>query len=232
MPFPARVDVWQTDAVAATLRERAGVDPDEPILVTRLAEQLGIRVRVVPHANLSGDARLEPAGDGWRIIVRKGLSRERARFAVAHELAEWALRDEIDERIEDACNVIAAAILAPRRAFLRRSREVGKLAFDELASPFGISQTTAALRSAEVSIFPLAIDCPGALHLRGPDDWVWGTSTQIRGWARGTPRPGLQKVRITDEPRHMALVEEDQRTINYSRVYVTSYASLQTCGAP
>ncbi len=186
------VDVWQTE-----IYRRAGADPDEPLAPTALARALLGRdgVRVVPNGQIPRDAYLARVYDRWFICVRKGLSRERIRFAVAHELAEHALRGQVAEDIEQACNAIAAAVLAPRRAFTRRMNEVGQ-DWEQLALPFGMTQTAAALRAGEAHDMPLAV-VSKIVRVRGPEAFVWPAEETVRRWAR-MPPPGPNRRREAD----------------------------------
>lgn len=206
-------DLWDIDAHQRELYERAGFDPDEPVLMQRLAAALGIRVTIVRAPAFPGDGALVTLGNEVTIQIRGKVSLERKRFALAHEIAEWALRDIVDEQIETACDALAAALLAPRRAFLRAAYAVGETNFEQLAFSFGLTQTAAALRSAETGGFALALLRPGLLRVRGPDNFVWGSEAEMKRWAAGTPRPGLRKVPITDDDRRTALVVDDEQQL-------------------
>lgn len=202
------MDLWDVDAVQQELFARAGLDPDEGVSPVAIARGLGIEVRVVSHPKFPGDGALVRLHDQWIAFVRGGISRERKRFALAHEIAEWALRGVVDERIEDACNAIAAALLAPRRAFVRRAREVGDVAFEQLALPFEISQTAAALRTGELQRVDLAVIRPGLVRTRGERLREVPQADLIR-WSRGNVPNGVAKVKLTDDPRRTVLLVED-----------------------
>lgn len=199
------MDVWEVDALQRELYQRARLDPDVPANMLDLACGLGLRVRMIHPATFPGDGML--VGD--EVLLRTKISRVRKRFALAHEIAEWRLAGVAHEYIEQLCDALAAALIAPRRPFIRAANELGAEAFGQLAFAFGMTQTGAALRSAETLLFPLALVRPGLVRVRGPLEFEWGTEAQVRRWAEA-PRPGLKKVEITDEPRRAALVADEQ----------------------
>lgn len=201
--------LWEADGVARELVSRAGFDPDEPASPLRMARALLERedaVQWAARAYFPGDGRLEPNADGWIIYLRQKLPRERARFAIAHELAEWALRDLIDEHIEDACNAVAAAILMPRRAFLRAVRARG-VDLAQLALDFAVDQTSAALRLGEVER-PVAVRRPGLVRTRAGriEDFAWPSEETILRWSRDGGPAGVARHELTDDTRRVALV--------------------------
>lgn len=204
---PWSMELWDADGWASSIYERAGLDPDEPVAPSRLARAIlgADAVRIVPHGSFAQDGYLARVHERWIICVRKGLSRERLRFVIAHELAEYTLRDVIDERVEDACNAVAAALLAPRRPFLSRVRAVGH-DWAQLALPFGMTETSAALRAGEAEGLPLAVVAK-IVRTRGPDEFVWPAESTLRAWARRPP-PGLAKATLRDDPKRVVLLAE------------------------
>lgn len=203
------MDLWDVDAWQREIYERAGFDPDEAASPIRIAKgSLGPDgVRVVPHSALPNDAKLAMVNGRRFIFLRKGLPRERLLYAIAHELAELVLHGQVDERIEDACNAIAGAVLAPRRAFFKRLREVGR-DFEQLALPFGMTQTASALRLGETTDEPLVAVSPVIVRVRGRD-FGWPSEPEIRRIARGPERPGVRKVPLTDDRRRVVLIGEE-----------------------
>lgn len=206
------MDVWALDWWQRDIFERAGCDPDEAVSPLRLARALlgEDGVRVVPHVALPADGQLVKLNGRDMIFLRKGLSRERARFLIAHELAELALRGIVDEQIENACNAIAAAVLAPRRAFSARMRAVGRN-WEQLALPFGMTQTAAALRAGEADRMPLAVVAK-IVRTRGPDEFQWPEERVLRRWATSPPA-GLAKTRLTDDPKRVVLVADEAEAV-------------------
>lgn len=90
---------------------------------------------------------------------------------------------------EEAADYIGAAIQAPRQAFRARLRAVGQ-DMTQLALPFAITETSAALRLGEVEGLPLAVVAPKSVRVRGPAEWVWPDAETLRTWTR-KPVPGL-----------------------------------------
>lgn len=203
------MDIWETDAWAAHVYGLAGFDGSEPVSPVKLGKAiLGPEsLRIVPHAALPGDAKLAVVNGVTFIFARKGLTRERLLFGVAHELAELVLRGHIDPTIEDACNAIAGAILAPRKAFASVLRAVGE-DFTQLALPFHLTETGAALRLGEITDRPLVAISPQLVRVRGRD-WSWPPEEEIRRIARGPSRPGVRKVQLTDDRRRVVLLGEE-----------------------
>lgn len=207
-------DLWDADAMQVELYERAGLDPNEPAQMLALARGLGLGVLMMMHPPFVGDGMLQERDGRYTVLLRSKVSRERKRFALAHEIAEWALRGVVDEQIEDACNAVAAALLAPRRAFLAQANDVGETNWEQLALPFGMTQTAAALRAGEVLGMTLAVVRPGLVRVRGSESWVWPEEGRIRAWATGDAGPGLRKAPITDSPRRMALVADEDEALD------------------
>lgn len=199
------VGIWDADAVQRELYQRAGLDPDEPANMLALAKGLGLEVAIMHPARFPGDGALVRTYDRWRIFIRGRIDRERKRFALAHEIAEWALRSELDECIEDACDVIAGALIAPGRPFAARRREVGH-DWEQLALPFGMTQSSAVLRVGETGGPPLALVAK-IVRVRGPESFMWPDVATLRRWAIKPP-PGLAKTRLTDDRTRTALLAE------------------------
>lgn len=198
--------LWSPDATQRWIFERAELDPDEPALMTELAARLGFAVTFKRNAGLIGDAecRYHAESCGWLITVRSGISIARKRFAVAHEIAEALLSDEIDEGLEDYANAVAACMLAPRRAYQLRLRETGEDDFGQMALPFGLTETGAALRAAEVQGRRLCVVTPHRIYARGDE---WPEERTIRSWAQQA-LPGLRKTRLSDDERRVVLEDD------------------------
>jgi predicted transcriptional regulator len=116
------MDQAEIEGIAEDLYRRAKLDPDEPANPERLARKLlgSDAIQVVHGSTLRGDGALGRVGVRWRIYLKAKLTSERRLWILSHELAEYALRDVIDERIEQLANAVAAAVLAPSR---HRKRE-------------------------------------------------------------------------------------------------------------
>jgi hypothetical protein len=121
----------ELDALASRLLDRCGVEQKPPIDLVKLARQMN--VRDITEADLIEDGRLIYSPGNARIYVRRGLSMERQRFTIAHELAHLLLLNPGTEGIvrrtrpqadgeERLCDDIAAALLLPRDWIVERYR--------------------------------------------------------------------------------------------------------------
>jgi hypothetical protein len=207
------VEQLELEGIAAALLREGGEDGDEaPDLACVVTTLLGPNAVGFSHA-VPGDGALVPVGDGWLIQVRHRLPGDRHAFVVAHELAEWwmRVREKYDgPDVENCANYIAAAIMAPRRAFQLALRAVGS-DFVLLADEFGISESHAALREAEVTGRPRVLVSPALVRTRGDDAFVWPDEGTLRAWARGA-RPGLRRTQLQDDPRRIVLDVEEEET--------------------
>jgi hypothetical protein len=195
------------------LREGGQEDDDAPRLGQLAIALLGPGAVEYAPIRLPGDGALIRIHDSWRVYLRRGLPIERRAFALSHELAEWWLRVRehyVGEDIENAANGIAAAIMAPRRAFARSLREHGH-DFAELAADFRTTETHVALREAELTRMPRAVISPRLVRVRGPEEWIWPEEAVLRRWAR-RPIPGVTKVRLTDDPKRVVLDVDELET--------------------
>lgn len=191
-------DQGELEGTAQMILTHAGEDGDDAPDIGKLARTVG---PVVYARALRGHAEVARVGQEWRIYVRRGLPPAYRRFAIAHEIAEfWLLRERhLGDRIEHDANYVAAAMLTPRRAFLRAIREgLDRVA---LADEFGITQSHAVLREAELSGRPRALVTPQKVYLRGEGQW---DESDARRQAR-KPGPGVCKTSLTDDPRRVVL---------------------------
>jgi hypothetical protein len=137
----------EVEEVAGIVRDSVACGEDDLPLAIEIAERL-LGAGAVVYGAPSLPARLV----GNTIVVPEG--HPDLNFAVAHECAEWALRELVlwrgeHAQRERAANAIAAAILAPPVAVSRAYEHYGER-FESLASVFGMSQTAIVLRLAEV----------------------------------------------------------------------------------
>lgn len=171
---------------------------ETPGVPTKVARDLGIEVRWVPHLRMLG-ASGKVAGRAI-IAVRSSLSFVRRQFVVAHELGHFLLtRDGVvsgDQR-EEWCDYIGAAIQMPRATFRKRAHETSR-SWRQLALDFSVTETSAALRQAETTGEPMAVVCPHRVYARG--DAEWPEETTLRRWAR-QGGPGLKTARLDDDRR-------------------------------
>ena len=197
--------LWDADAAQIEVYERAGLDPDEPAPMADLARHLGIPVEMHRTPAFPEDGALACVGGEWRIYLRVDVTPQRKKWACAHEIGEWSLRGTASGQLECAANAIAAALIAPRRAFAVASRALGRTNFAGLAAAFTLSETAAALRTGEALGAGLAVVQPGLVRTRGAQS-VWPPADTLRGWASSGPPLGVARHRLTDDARRVVLV--------------------------
>jgi hypothetical protein len=198
----------EADAVLAY--QRAGLDPAEPVSTAKLARLL-FGPDVI--ARLPGVLGTRPACTAWlhgqpRIVVKRNLTPEQVQHAVGHELAHLLLgrRCAAELSLELACDYLGAALIAPRPAVVAMHRALG-LDVRAVAGELVVTQTCAALRLGEALTLPLAAIGP-RVRVRGPEEHMWPDEPVLRRWATRPPK-GLAKVRITDQPGRVLLVDDD-----------------------
>jgi Zn-dependent peptidase ImmA (M78 family) len=198
------MNIAEADEWAAEIRDRAGVERDAIVGAGALARALGLEIYQSKGLKLPGGAALSTWNGKRYIALASGLDRVRARFLVLHEIAEYVFREKHDERIEHACNAVAAALAMPRGAFARAVRSEGEEP-ERLAEIFAVTQTAAALRIGEVTDHPLVALSKSFVWVRGRE-WTWPDEPELRRIMR-SGRPGVRVVRL--EPRRAALFAED-----------------------
>lgn len=194
------------DSEAAILLEPFDRTPGARRLV---AHHLGDDAIIVVHALRGRDAELITLYGRPKIAIRPKLSRESLRWALLHELAEWHLQ-RIDYRGQDVelvAEALAAALAAPRGAFRDAIRQRGRMAFEQLAFDFTVTQTCAALRVGEVMGQPLVVVSPALVRARGIEI-VWPDERTLRRMVKAPP-PELRAVTLTDGRGRFALLTED-----------------------
>ena len=177
-----------------------GGDDDDPPSFHAIVKAQG--VRVLTTRGLLTEAALARIHGEWRVYKRPRLRLERERFLVFHEIGEKRLRElgySGPDR-EEAANYIAAGLVCPRRIF-RRAVRAG-LSLAELAHDFVASQTLVTLRRAELLAEPRAVVCRHRVYVR----WDGATLTDSE-WRAAVEysRPGLRKVRLTDQRGRIAV---------------------------
>lgn len=201
------MDLADIHETAAAILRAAGYDEDEApgaraVAIGALGPGSVLRVPC-----LRRPAALEYVGGRPVILLRSRLSAEHANFLIAHELAEWWLTCEGDqgERIEEAADAIAAALVAPRLAFARAVREHGH-DYPTLAALFCATESLIVLRIGEVTGEPIALVAPHRVRARG-EAYEWPTEPELRRVAKTDrpPPPGLARCRLTDDARRVAL---------------------------
>ena len=204
------VRVLDVDCEARWVYGRAGFELDEVPAATKLARRLGVALRRVEgHLVRGGNACTITLHGVRTICLRRRLTREAARFAICHELAELRLAELRYEEpdVEERADELGAALACPRDAFRQAVREHGRLAFEQLALDFTIDETCAALRVGEAVGVPLAVVAPRRVRVRG-DACAWPDEHTLRRVAK-TGGPGVARAVLRDDPRRVVLVAED-----------------------
>ncbi len=205
------MDAALLEGIADALYREVGEDPADAVSPVRLARTLlgHDGVTIVPRPALRGEtAMLVRVNDRWRIVVRRDVEDAELGHTIAHELAHWVLRREGEPDTEEACDYLAAALVAPHRAF-RSAMRVHGTDLAALAGDFRTTQSLVALRWGESHGVPLALVRPGLVRVRGQLEFVWPDEQTITRWAKGKPPRGVAKTRLTDDRRRVVLVHEE-----------------------
>ncbi len=192
---------------------RAGLDEEGVYGPTRIARALGLGVGFYPHHVLRGlDAmRFFPRGRSHppEIALRRGMTPTRRAFCLLHEIAEDHL-DRIGYRepdVERMANAIAASLQMPARLFREVVREGSPEELSRISGEFLSSQTSVALRLAEVGEVEVSVVVtPHLVYARAPSGFVLPAEQELRRMVRGVVHLGLRRVEITDERRRVALI--------------------------
>ena len=190
----------------AAIHALAGVDPAKPFSVRTLAVRL--MGRPPRFARILREATIGTWAGGPQICIRHGTPGPRARWLTGHELAEWWY-SRIGYRGEDRearCDALGAALVVPRVAFVRARRSHGDDPI-ALAEALKTTQSLALLRLGECIGTPVVLDRPAGPIVRGAE-YAWPPLPELRRELAREPRPGLRKVRITDEPRRTGVIGE------------------------
>lgn len=195
------MDLADIEGEAEAIYRAAGFDSDEQAPSVALARRLlgPEAIRNSFADRLPGNGALVRVGNDWRIYIRAGAEVRVKRFVLLHELAHWALGARATE--ED-CDALAAALLVPRRAFIRHLRSTG-VALPRLARVFSTTESCVALRLGEATDQPLVLVAPRSVRVRGRE-WSWPNEESLRALARGHA-PGLKKTRLREDSRRVVL---------------------------
>jgi hypothetical protein len=208
----AEVNGW-VDWLYAAL----GFDPWNPpknlLLIARAL--FGVRgVVIAVRREMKGDGMIIPEAEPsdalaspWVMYLRPRVSPRRRKWAIAHEIAEWMLRNvRAEPHIEALADRIAAALIAPRQAYLAFHRAYG-LDLPRLAAAFNVTESCMARRFGEATGTPTLLVTPVGRDQRGAP-FVFG-AMPVREVAK---RPGVRSIEITDDPRRVLLVAEEVET--------------------
>jgi hypothetical protein len=188
-------DIAEVQGDADWLLTSVGLDPAEPPDLWELCQRLlGTAPRAAPH--LATESELARLRGWWRVLWRRGLPPPRARWRVAHELAEWHYRGRKRDRIEEWANALGASLVAPPAAVRAHGPDP-----HQLAVTLGITQSLALLRIGEVYGTPVVLIRRGEAPLYRGDPWCWPPDLATVPWPCHT-------VWITDEPARVGLVAE------------------------
>lgn len=179
------------DAVAMFALARLERDdaPSMDLLCLRLLKSKPRRV------TMGREADLHPGLGGQYVLrVHRACPKDRARFLVGHELAEWWYRGRSwagghPER-EAWCDALGAALVAPRPAFQRAVKALDNRVH-RLAEAFNIPRACTMLRVGEVTGRPVLYPLRGIA--RG-EPFVWPPAALARA-LRERPR-GVHPVRL------------------------------------
>lgn len=179
---------------AAEVYRFAGAELDEPPSIARLCELVTGFAPRYERMRPGGRCAVDDAGD-LRVRVRPSLPARRARFIVAHEIAEWwYLRTGYAEPdIEDRCNALGAALVVPRPAAQLVLRESGHSPM-LLSQVFGVERCLALLRVGEVTGRPVVLLRKRPLFRGDPFEWPTDT-TELQRLVR-EPAPEIHPVRL------------------------------------
>jgi Zn-dependent peptidase ImmA (M78 family) len=166
------------DAVVRMVSELIDQVDCPPTDLDTICEKLGTSVR--DCSELFGTGALVRHGGTLQILCASGLSAERRRFTIAHEIGHLVIEQHArrsvrqSKEVERLCDMFAAELLMPTSAF---GGAVGKSTrlrdLPALARSFQVSLTSAAIRWAElrrISVF----------EVQG-DRIVWGVGVIRRG---------------------------------------------------
>lgn len=189
------------DRFACEALKRARIEPGKPVSLLELTRYfLGTypRFEDIPTEGMLGPA----PGGRFEVVVRRGLSPERARFVAGHEFAHWWWREEIGyvgRDIEARCDALGAHIIAPRADILLITERDG-YDVERIATALRTTQSVAHLRIGETHDVPVALlRRRRSTIIRGPAFAPWPVALSWQPVKRAVG-PGLVKVAISDEP--------------------------------
>lgn len=190
------------EGIGEDLYRTAGLSSDEPATPLDLvAHVLGPdAVRYVPRHALPGNGAVARVGTAWRIYLVRQAPQEVQRFIMLHELSHVVLGKAATEQ---QCDSLAAALLAPRPAFLRALQRRGAR-LPALARLFGATESCVGLRLGEVTKQPTALVAPESVRFRG-SAYSWPSEPKLRELLALPRIPGLRKALLSDERERAVL---------------------------
>ncbi len=188
----------EAEQIALEITQKGGGDDRDPPPLRQVVRAAGMRIHITKGL-VTESAKATVNGERG-IYLRPRLHPVRARFVTLHEVVE----EEFDrlglhgDGREESVNYVAAAINCPRGAFLRAVH--AGLTLSQLGALFIASQTMVALRRAELLKEPRAVVCPHRVYVR----WDGLTEADART-VLAQRRPGVRKIRLTDQRHRVAL---------------------------
>ena len=145
---------------------------EERIDVRKFVEYLDGAVTPCEEIPEGADGMLRKNGDAFEILVRKGMSPERTRFTIAHEIGhlflhcgyivdqeKWEATDDVyhegEYEKEIQANEFASALLMPKnrfRAYIEDHSEGNKVDMASVARSFHVSIASAISRAKKLKI--------------------------------------------------------------------------------
>lgn len=231
-------------AVRSKLSESGQIKP--PINLREVSAAFG--VHQINLADISADAMLQASKQGYRVILKRGVIRQRTRFSWAHELGHLlldrpksgaaAFRGVEQRKIEQLCDQIAAEILMPATMFAIYAQGLGYglSAIPRLATLFEASRQAVARRllSTHPEHCVLTI---WSLHKQTRLPTIQTIlSNQKRGIQHGRPAwrtnsPGQYFQCVFDAFEHSRSIRSLEPTIineRYGRKYMSRVAMIPT----
>lgn len=187
--------VYEWEGVVRHINARASGDG------WAIARQLQVEVHAVRNLRQLAVAAVCEGRDV--VGYRASLPRPYANHGIVHEIGHIFMKRLGVEDSEDGADYIAAGVLMPAKDFRVRLREVGEDP-TQLALPFGVTETSAALRLGEVNGVPVAVVAPLIVRVRGPEEWNWGSDPVVRQLSR-TGGAGVIKAKLRDDSRRVWL---------------------------
>ena len=136
-----------------------------------------------------------------RIFISQYATPARARWLIAHELAEIHHQrvGYVGRDVEQRCNAMASAMAAPRLATRHATRSYGR-SVPDLARALKTPEAAVLLRIGEVVGHPCALLRPAGVVVRGaPFSWP-SLESEFHALLHDNTRPDVTALRITDGP--------------------------------
>ena len=214
---------------AASLRSRAAnaAGTEEPADLLREAARLVGVSEVVELSSLSVQGALQRSADIRRILVRRGDSRGRRNYTVAHEIGHCvAEREGVPEvGLERWCESFAAEFLMPARIFRQEYiRRVGTNPIPTaryLTDKFEVSFTAYTERLNDLNFYK---GLPTFLFVAraGQDGWTVLSAAYDRKAYRGLRGTGLTELGLDVRPDDIGADRSFRRVLSLERFSISA----------